>query len=71
MVWSWVRHLRASLRKHIGKNIEVELENKYEKLVAQASKLSDMVKKMKETIVKVPLKLVEKIAIETIGEEER
>ena len=54
-------------QKHIGKNIEMELENKYEKLVAQASKLSDMVKKMKETIVKVPLKLVEKIAIETIG----
>ena len=55
-------------QKHIGKNIEVELENKYEKLVAQASKLSDMVKKMKETTIKVPLRLVESIAVETIGE---
>ena len=55
-------------QKHIGKNIEVELENKYEKLVAQASKLSNMVKKMKETTIKVPLRLVESIAVETIGE---
>ena len=55
-------------QKHIGKNIEMELENKYEKLVAQADRLSTVVEKMKKSTIKIPLKLVETIALETIGD---
>lgn len=55
------------VQKHIGKNIETELENKYERLVAQAERLTTVVEKMKNTTVDVPIKLIEAIAMETIG----
>ena len=49
-------------QKHIGQNIEMELENKYEKLVAQAGRLSTTVEKLKNSTGIVPLRLVEKIS---------
>ena len=55
------------VQKHIGQNIEMELENKYAKIVAKAEELKDVVNKMKAVTNEGIAEIAEKVAIEAIG----
>ena len=56
----------TEVQKHIGQNIEMELENKYDKIVAKAVALRDTIDTMKSKSVDVR-DLAEKIAVRAIG----
>ena len=55
------------VQKHIGQNIEMELENKYEKIVAQANDLKCLVTKMQSITDSQIKEVAEKVAVEAIG----
>ena len=55
------------VQKHIGQNIEMELENKYEKIVAMADELKMTVEAMKSKTPEDIREIAEKVAIEAIG----